>query len=295
MAILENDLSTTLAALPSAYRDAVIVFSSLHGKHRQVAPAFAEILGAQVIATDAVDTDQFGTFAGDITRTLAPLEAVRAKARLGMDALGLPYGLASEASYGPLPGIGAPGHEEILLFLDDTRGFEIVEGNRTLTIPGIGRHIHDSAELESALTGWGFPAQALIVRPASGGAPNDIAKGITETSHLHRAVRTAAGRSADGHALVEPDLRAHHNPTRQAVLTQLGRNMAQRLNTRCPTCVSPGYGRTRTVPGLPCSACHTPTELTRADTYTCPACSHTHVQARPETTAEPRWCPTCNP
>lgn len=289
------DPHPSLAPPPAPYRDAVVVFTSLHGKHRQVASAFADILGAQVIATDAVDTDQFGTFTGDVTRTLAPVEAARAKARLGMDALGLPYGLASEASYGPLPGIGLPGHEEILLFLDDTRGLEIIEGNRTLTIPGTRCHVHDPAELEPALAGWGFPGQGVTVRPAAGGAPRDITKGITNRSQLHTAVRTAAGRSADGHALVEPDLRAHHNPTRQAVLTQLGQKMAQRLNSRCPSCACPGYGRTSTVSGLPCSACHTPTELTRADTYTCPACPHRHTQPRADTTADPRWCPHCNP
>jgi hypothetical protein len=291
---VEHSPSRTLSS-SSPYRDAVVVFTSLHGKHHQVASAFAEILGAQVIGTDKVDTDQFGTFAGDVTRTLAPLEAARAKARLGMAALGLPYGLASEASYGPLPGLGLPGHEEILLFLDDTRGLEIIEGNRTLTIPGTTCRVRDIAELEPALAGWGFPGQGLIVRPCTGGGQRDITKGIIDRSRLHMAVRTAAGRSGDGHALVEPDLRAQHNPTRQAVLTQLGHQMAHRLNSACPSCASPGYGRTRTVSGLPCSLCHTPTELIRADTHTCPACSHEHLQPRAETAADPRWCPICNP
>lgn len=156
---VEPDPQPSLAPPPSPYRDAVVVFTSLHGKHRQVAPAFAEMLGARVIATDAVDTDQFGTFTGDVTRTLTPLEAARGKARLGMQILGLPYGLASEASYGPLPGLGLPGHEEILLFLDDARGLEIVEGNRTLTIPGTRCHVHDPAELEPTLAGWASPAR----------------------------------------------------------------------------------------------------------------------------------------
>lgn len=285
----------TLVAPPSVYRDAVIVFTTLHGKHRQVAPAFAETLRAQVIATATVDTDQFGTFTGDIARALAPVEAARAKARLGMEALGLPYGLASEASYGPLPGIGISGHEEILLFLNDTRGLEIIEGNRTLTIPGTRCHVRDAAELEPALARWGFPGQGLIVRPAAGGSPSDITKGIISKGQLHTAVQNAARRSYDGRALVEPDLRAHHNPTRRAVLTQLGHNMAQRLNTGCPSCTSPGYGRTGTQPGLPCSVCRTPTELTCADTYTCTACSHSDVRPRAETAADPRWCPACNP
>ncbi|MEO6701487.1 MAG: DUF6671 family protein [Jatrophihabitantaceae bacterium] len=278
-----------------AYRGAVIAFATLHGKHWHVAPAFADILDARVIAADSVDTDQFGTFTGDIARSLAPVEAARAKARLGMQALGLPYGLASEASYGPLPGLGLPGHEEILLFLDDTRGLEVIQGNRTLSHPGPGRRARNYGEIEPALAAWGFPGQAVTARPALGGAPRDIVKGISDPRQLGSAIRAAAERSEDGHALIEPDLRAHHNPTRQTVLTHLGQSLARRLDTACPACASPGYGQTATVPGLPCAACHTPTDLAQADTYTCPVCPCQHTRARAVTTAEPRWCPDCNP
>jgi hypothetical protein len=278
-----------------AYRGAVIAFATLHGKHRQVAPAFADILDAQVIAADTVDTDQFGTFVGDVARILAPVEAARAKARLGMRALGLPYGMASEASYGPLPGLGLTGHEEMLLFIDDTRGLEVIQGNRTLSHPGPERRARDYREVEPALAAWGFPAQAVITRPARGGAPRDIVKGISDPHLLDSAIRTAAARSEDGHALIEPDLRAQHNPTRQAVLTQLGRSLARRLGTACPACASPGYGQTAIVPGLPCAACQTPTDLAQADLYTCPVCPCQHTRARAETTAEPHGCPECNP
>lgn len=36
---------------------------TMHGKERQVAPAFAAEFGARVIAPPGIDTDQFGTFA----------------------------------------------------------------------------------------------------------------------------------------------------------------------------------------------------------------------------------------
>ncbi|AZI58288.1 hypothetical protein EH165_09205 [Nakamurella antarctica] len=277
------------------YRNAAVAFASLHGKADHVRAAFADILGALVVATDAVDTDQFGTFAGDVRRTLTPLAAARAKAQLGMRATGLPYGLASEASYGPLPGIGISGHEEILLFIDGERGLEIIEGSRSLITPGTACCVSDFTEIESALAEWGFPAQGLICRPAVGGEASDIVKGITTERALRSALAASFQSSVDGRALVEPDLRAHHNPTRQAVLTQLGLAVAQRLSSLCPMCASPGFGRTGTDLGLPCSDCGTPTDLALQDIYTCPACAHRQKLARPSSFAEPLWCPRCNP
>ena len=84
-----------------------------------------------------------------------------------------------------------------------------------------------------------LPDQALIVRPSVDSRPGDIVKGITTTERLQGAVISAAGRSSDGLALVEPDLRAHHNPTRRQVLARLAETMAHRLATRCPGCSAP--------------------------------------------------------
>ena len=55
-------------------------------------------------APAVVDTDQFGTFTGDVARTLTPIDAARPQARLPMEAFGVPKRKASEVSYGPLPG-----------------------------------------------------------------------------------------------------------------------------------------------------------------------------------------------
>ena len=75
-----------------------------HGKAEQFASAFHRHLGAHLLTPPDLNTDQFGTFAGEQPRLGTALQTARAKARLGMRATGLPYGLASEASYGPLPG-----------------------------------------------------------------------------------------------------------------------------------------------------------------------------------------------
>lgn len=71
---------------PNPYRGAVIAFATMHGKERLAHESFRTILGASVIAPESIDTDQFGTFAGDVHRTLPPLQAAREKALLGIGA-----------------------------------------------------------------------------------------------------------------------------------------------------------------------------------------------------------------
>jgi len=278
-----------------SYRGCVIAFGTMHRKEKQVAPAFMSLLGAHIMVPPGLDTDQFGTFSGEVLRTLTPRDAARAKARLAISATGHPYALASEASYGPLPGIGWPGHEEILIFLDDTRGIEVLEGHRSLSIPGFGRRVTCYDDMAEDRARHAVPGQAMVVRPATGGTVSDVVKGITDPDKLAAAITAAAAISGDAHALVEPDLRAHHNPTRRDVLTLLGSSLAVRLATRCPACGCPGYGRTGVERGLRCADCGVPTDVPQADLYSCPACSHHHAQHRTATTAEPRWCPNCNP
>ncbi len=67
-----------------------MVFGTRHGKQHQVADAFATILGAHVTTPDDLDTDQFGTFSGEVPRTGSPLDALRAKTSLAIQATGLP-------------------------------------------------------------------------------------------------------------------------------------------------------------------------------------------------------------
>ncbi|GAA3453496.1 DUF6671 family protein [Dactylosporangium matsuzakiense] len=282
---------------PSAYLGAEVVFATRHGKERQVAGVFACLLGSVVTAPPDLDTDRFGTFTGDVARCLPPLETALAKARLGLAETGLRQALASEGSYGSLPGLGWPGHEEILLFLDDARGWYIIEGHRGVAIPGVARTVAGLDELRPHLPALGWPGQALVVRPhATGAAASDpVVKGVTDLGELAAAIHRAGLRSPDGRATVEPDLRAMHNPTRRAVLRRLGRRMALRLATRCPACATPGYGRTGFEAGLPCADCGRPTELPRADVHTCPACRHTTTVPRGERAASPGECPDCNP
>jgi len=280
------------------YRGRTIAVGTKHGKQHQFQSAFSDVLGAVLHPPPDLDTDRFGTFSGDVPRTGAAIDAARAKARLAMNVAGLPYGLASEASYGPLPA-GWFGHEELVLFCDQRLGIEVLEGHRTLSVPGTAQQVRDYRDVPPALLD-GLPDQALIVRPyhprvgAHHRDEGPITKGVSDIETLRSAVVAAAAHSPAGLAQVEPDLRAHHNPSRRLVLTRLADKLARRLATGCPACGAPGFGRVAAEPGLRCRICATPTPLVGAEIHGCAACDH-RVSRTVRGVADPADCPGCNP
>ncbi|TVS89494.1 DUF6671 family protein [Mycobacterium helveticum] len=282
------------AGASGGYAGAVIAMGTMHGKERQVAPPFADVLGARVVAPPGIDTDQFGTFTGEVARTSEPPAAATAKARLAMRALGVPYGLASEASYDAWLGVLAV-HEEILVFVDDVRGIRVVEGLRTPGAPGPPRLVHGADDAVDAARGFGFPRQGAAVKAAVEDRVRVFGKGITDPATLVEVVGAALAVADGNRAWVEPDLRAHHNPSRRDVLAALAGRLARRLATPCPGCKSPGYGKVAVREGLPCRACGCPTTLAAADVHGCPTCMHRSAVARSGAGAEPRFCPACNP
>lgn len=53
---------------PTRYPGSHITFATMHGKEHLARDAFYDVLGTTVTAPRGLDTDQFGTFAGDIPR-----------------------------------------------------------------------------------------------------------------------------------------------------------------------------------------------------------------------------------
>ena len=139
------------------YAGARIAFATMHGKEQLARHAFLDTLGADVIAPADLDTDQFGTFSGEIARTLSPRAAALAKARLGMQLAGVPYGLASEGSFNS--GLGfLVEHHEALIFIDEIRDLELAEGTITTSpLPLSCRDHHHPCPEDGAPTGHSLP------------------------------------------------------------------------------------------------------------------------------------------
>lgn len=279
-----------------AYAHRRVCLTTRHGKQRALARPFRAGLGAELVVSDC-DTDQFGTFSGEIDRRADALTTCRRKAELGLEASGLSLGLASEGSFGPHPAVPwlAAGLE-LLLFIDRERQLQVVEQRLELRT-NYGRfRLDPGADHAPWLQRIGFPGHAVIVRPGAG-PPQPCVKGIQSLEGLERAIAHCRAQGQGAPLVLETDMRAHRNPTRMASIRRLGFQLARRLASTCPACQSPGWGPIATIPGLPCSWCGSPTELSRSEQWGCVACDHRQERPRADgrQQADPAHCPYCNP
>jgi len=261
-----------------------IAVGTLHGKADAFAPAFSRWLGANVIPTVQLDTDALGTFTREAPRKGTAEHAATAKAEGAARELGTSTGLATEASYAPaLGGFGPMVHEELAVFVDLERGIRVRQGIRQYTHVAPARTVHTESEARRYLARAGFPHHAVVARTAEG-----LQKGIQDAAVIDALLRR-------GPVELEPDLRAHMNPTRQRVLRRLSWLLAARLTQLCPGCGCPGFGTVAVVRGLPCEACGNATSQVRLDVDGCPACQEQRERPRPQRRADPATCDACNP
>lgn len=283
---------------PGPYSGLHAVLATMHGKEAAIAPVLQSRLGLTIRTAPHLDTDALGTFTGEIPRAGTIREAAVAKARLGMEATGLPIGLASEGSYGPHPHIPCvPGGVELMVMVDDTRGIVVAE--HLIDDAPTFAHIFakDGDDITPFLARIGCPDHALVVKPAEGNGDGPIIKGVSTEDELDLAIASCRVNSSDGRALVQTDMRAHMNPARMATLVRLASALAERLSSLCPACDAPGYGQVDVEAGLPCEWCGAPSVMVRHRVLGCVACAHRENRPRADgkTHAGPGHCPQCNP
>ncbi len=284
------------------YAGAAVALATKHQKQDAIAPALGAVPGLRVVVAQGLDTDALGTFTGEIPRPGTPSQTALTKARLGMRALGVARGVASEGSFGPHPELGfvAVG-VELLAFIDDELGIELVE--RRICEQTNFAHLETGAldvRTESFLERVGFPAHALIVRanrPPGDDAPGPLYKGVSDLAVLRRAIAQCAAASSDGQARLETDMRAHKNPTRMGEIALLAAALGRRLAQTCVACGAPGFGLVGVERGLRCCLCARPTELVACELDGCARCGHS--ERRPQSDglgcADPACCEHCNP
>ena len=284
----------------SPYAGMVVALATQHSKQDVIAPPFLRTLESVVVVPSAIDTDALGTFTGEIPRHGTPTEVCERKARLGLAATGHVLAVASEGSYGPHPAVPfvAVGRE-VMVFVDTERDLTITETLETLDTNFIGArcvsHIDDAG---SWLRQIRYPSHGVIVRPNTSSDVSVITKkGVQADHELSAAISVAASQSADGLARLEPDMRAHMNPTRMRAIGELAEQLVERLATPCPVCHSPGFGKTSVAHGLPCELCLAPTELVDHEIHACGLCDYSTRVPRSDGLqhAASRDCHACNP
>jgi hypothetical protein len=103
-----------------------IVIATKHKKQNAMAALLEKELGVTCIVPNDLDTDQLGTFSGEIERELSPMDAAKKKCTLAMELTNTDLAIASEGSFGAHPLLYfLPANDEILVLIDKKNGLEI--------------------------------------------------------------------------------------------------------------------------------------------------------------------------
>lgn len=273
------------------YSGSIAVLATIHGKESVIAPAFREQLGIEVQVA-AIDTDSFGTFAGEVPRKLSQFESARAKAVAAIEKTGMQIGIASEGTIGPHPMIPFVSSDfETVVFFDSENDLLIQESYRSSNIVASRTIAKPDSDLEEFLRKADFPNHGLIVRSS---ANNTIIKGIVSPHDLERALGMVWQEAEE--AEIESDFRASFSPSRMANIAHCTELLVNRIKEACPECAAPGWGSVEPVFGLPCVSCgEAVSTVVREYRNGCSKCDYMEHFPAEAQQAEARFCQACNP
>jgi hypothetical protein len=274
--------------------------TSKHAKHKAVSKPLTSLTGLNVEEVAEIDTDQLGTFSGEVERQGSPSTVVLKKARLGAEKRAVRFGLATEGSFGPHPSMPfIPSHLEVVGFVDLETAATITEHHMTTKTNFSARDIAPEEDATRFLKSVQFPSHGVIVRSATPKSSGDVKlfKGIQDYDEVRRAVLESASASLDGKAKIETDMRAYLNPTRQVMIRIAARKLARRLSELCGRCSYPGWGPVRNIAGLECEECGVPTRWVKFVVFGCAHCQHELEMPRTDglLAASGDNCEICNP
>jgi len=274
------------------YNSKTAVLTSKHQKLDLLRPSLESATGLSLIE-QAMDTDQLGTFSGEIERLGSPLEVAIKKAQLGMIATGLPLGVASEGSIGPDPFVPfVISNIETLVFVDQELDIVISETFRSLDIVSATTQTFPGQDLTEYLAIVGFPEQRVIAKSTSGG----VEKGLGSISSLEQAIAKLALEANESKVSLEPDYRAMHCPTRRVNIAYVAKALAFRVASLCPECNAPGWGKKDFVRGLRCSNCGSDhPDAIAQELKTCVRCDFFQPGIVLAESLDPSKCFSCNP
>ena len=272
-----------------------VVVTTKHDKAALLQPSFKDLLDISLVELP-LDTDQLGTFAGEIERSAPPRETAIAKARLGIKSSGKRFGIASEGSIAAdfaLPWIHAD--YEVLVFIDAESNLVITETLHSREIVAASTTVRAGEDLTEFIKKADFPRHALIAQPVRSREPC-IVKGITSLRDLVSAITECAAKSPTGEVKLESDFRAMHSPSRQENIRTLGRKLASRIAALCPECGTPGWGVVEYEKGVACIDCgELNSEAISQEILGCYRCDHKAIGATIKDSLDPAQCHFCNP
>ena len=273
----------------------IVYLGTKHEKAKALAPHFEKI--GMMCETVKIDTDEFGTFTGEVERLGSVKDTLRKKieavTKLMPDAR---FILASEGSFGPHPEIGfIQSDHEILLFFDRLNGLEIFVEELSTDTNHNQMEFEPCDDIQSFLECARFPSHAVIVK-TKGSSPK-IFKDLTEWHKLGQVIIDAFLLSSEQKVILSTDMRASFNPTRMSVIYKAGEKLVRRLTSFCPSCSMIGFGPVRGIKGLPCSGCGLATQVNKEVLFCCAGCKYEETRPREDGLrfVSPAECDHCNP
>jgi hypothetical protein len=266
-----------------------VVVATMHGKEKLFLPTF-ELLGLSFVLSENLNTDQFGSFSGEIPRIDEPIETLRKKCKHAQEITGIDLVVASEGSFGPHPFIPfVPANEELVMLKDYKNDVEVVVKELSTETNFDSQIVENLDELFSFASKVGFPSHFVILK-------NDrrIVKGISDLELLRKIFLEFQAHD-NSEISVETDMRAMSNPTRMKIIGQAVKKMEIALLSVCPSCSWPNFTVKRFVPGLPCGLCQMPTDSVRAEIVQCDHCGVMEERPTDKKIEDPTYCNYCNP
>lgn len=273
--------------------DRTCLIASQHKKEQVIAPILNSTLGVTCFVSQELNTDQFGTFSGEIERTLSPLNAARAKCDLAHQHTGCDLVLATEGSFGPHPNLFfIPANEELMLLRDYKNNLSIWTSLLSTETNFNSLEISNTKQLADFAKSIGFPSHNLILLSHDRSLIRKDFNTLEEANHALAELTKGYGR-----CIVETDMRAMNNPTRMRVIEELTHKLVKKVKSTCPSCNMPGFDVIRVNSGLPCMVCKSQTSSTLSLVKGCISCSHEELIEYPNNKVEedPMYCNYCNP
>lgn len=270
-----------------------LIIATKHNKEAIIGPRVSKVLGVLPFTSSELDTDQFGTFTGEIERKADAFATARLKCLMAMEKTGCDLAIASEGSFGTHPIYGFIScNEELILLKDKEHDLEIVGRALSTDTNFDGKVCSSENDLIDFAKRTGFPDHALILRNDRD-STEYLFKGITRWDVLFRKFTEITQRYP--YAFVETDMRAMYNPRRREVIATATDDMLAKANSTCQTCGMPGFGLTRVVSGLPCEWCLAPTKSPVLFIHSCQSCGCSKEFPSTKSYESPQYCDSCNP
>lgn len=272
-----------------------VAFATKHGKESVVGHVFENALGWEIRHIEC-DTDQFGTFSGEVERPYSAEQTARLKALAGIELSGIPRGIASEGTIGPHPAIPViVADVEVMVYVDRERGYDIVERYVSSDIVAIREQLTNEQMIDDVVFKADLPRHAVILRHPDS-SMNWVRKGLTDVASLTDAYREFTATFPGSSPAVESDFRAMHSPSRMRNIERCATQLALRLAQACPGCAAPGWGVTKREFGRVCSGCgFEVAESPKAEVFSCGSCSYREHHPVEPVMEDPARCSRCNP